>query len=167
MIDIRRVTVDDWQRLRDVRLLSLQDAPDAFGSTYQREAAFDEATWRERAGSRAYFFAVDGDQVVGLSAGVGAADYLQPDERLLMSVYVLPAHRGSGVLDALVAAVADWACSDGGLVLQLDVGVRNPRAKRAYERCGFVSTGRLWNLERDPSIVEETLRLDLRNGSGS
>jgi GNAT superfamily N-acetyltransferase len=160
VIDIRRVEPDDWQQLRDFRLLSLRDAPSAFGSTYERERGFDEALWRERASSGATFFAVDGAVVVGLSAGIRNGG-CEPGERLLVSVYVVPTVRGSGVLDRLVAAVAGWARADGASILRLDVGVDNPRARHAYERCGFRATGETCRLERDPSIVEETMKLGL------
>ena len=49
MVLIRPTTMTDWQLLRDIRLHALRDAPDAFSSTYAREAAFDEIEWRQRA----------------------------------------------------------------------------------------------------------------------
>ncbi len=49
MIRIRPGTEEDWALLRDVRLAALRDAPEAFGSTHAREAAFVASTWRERA----------------------------------------------------------------------------------------------------------------------
>jgi len=40
MVLVRATTMADWQALREIRLQSLRDAPDAFASTYAREAAF-------------------------------------------------------------------------------------------------------------------------------
>jgi hypothetical protein len=44
-VEIREIGAGDWQALRDIRLAALRDAPQAFASTYEREAAFAEADW--------------------------------------------------------------------------------------------------------------------------
>jgi len=49
MVLVRATTLDDWQAMRDIRLQALRDAPDAFGSTYAREIAFEPAEWHRRA----------------------------------------------------------------------------------------------------------------------
>jgi RimJ/RimL family protein N-acetyltransferase len=57
---------------------------------------------------------------------------------VLFGVYVRPAARGSGALEALVDAVSDWAAPDP---LTLHVHVDNARAHAAYLRLGFQETG--------------------------
>ena len=47
-ITVRVLGEADWQRYREVRLAALKDSPDAFVSTYEEEADYDEAHWRER-----------------------------------------------------------------------------------------------------------------------
>jgi ribosomal protein S18 acetylase RimI-like enzyme len=48
MVLVRETVIDDWQALRDIRLEALRDAPYAFGSSYEREAAFGEPDWLRR-----------------------------------------------------------------------------------------------------------------------
>ena len=48
MVLVRETVAQDWQALRDIRLAALQDAPDAFASTYAEQAAFTEADWQDR-----------------------------------------------------------------------------------------------------------------------
>jgi hypothetical protein len=45
---VRRFTPDEWWLYRDLRLRALQDAPDAFGSTYAHECQRADSDWRTR-----------------------------------------------------------------------------------------------------------------------
>ena len=47
MSEVRRIGPDDWELFRDIRLRSLADSPDAFGSTLERERAFRHAELRD------------------------------------------------------------------------------------------------------------------------
>ena len=46
MVTVCATMMEEWQVLRDFRLEALQDAPGAFGSTYEEQAALGEAEWR-------------------------------------------------------------------------------------------------------------------------
>jgi GNAT superfamily N-acetyltransferase len=72
----------------------------------------------------------------------------------LVSMYVRPAGRGSGVAAALVDAAAAWARSRGYPALFLWVTESNVAARRLYERCGFTPTGDRQPLPSDPAIPE-------------
>ena len=63
MIVVRAATMEEWHVLRDIRLAALQDAPNAFGSSYAEQAASLEADWRRRISRGRTFFAFvpDGD----------------------------------------------------------------------------------------------------------
>lgn len=45
---IVRACEEDWCRIKALRLAALQDAPDAFASTHEREVAQGEGWWRAR-----------------------------------------------------------------------------------------------------------------------
>jgi RimJ/RimL family protein N-acetyltransferase len=127
---------DDWRTWRDLRLEALQDTPIGFGRTYEEERRFTEEQWRAggpRPGQR--FIAYDGDEPVGIAGGFLDED----DQPVLFGVYVRPGHRGGGVLPALVTAVQGWAPAP----LVLHVHEDNHRARRAYEKLGFVLTGEI------------------------
>ena len=44
-VRIRLATRGEWERLHDLRLRSLADAPDAFGSTLEHERGYGETAW--------------------------------------------------------------------------------------------------------------------------
>ncbi|MGI8647634.1 MAG: GNAT family N-acetyltransferase [Acidimicrobiales bacterium] len=153
---IRRVTPAEWESLRTVRLAALQEAPFAFGSTYEREYAFTEAKWHSRLGTSAWFIAWLNDQPVGLAAS-RTCQGTSATKRELLSMWVHPAQRGTGMAVELVAAVKAWAVEEGAEVLTLYVVEGNNRGRQFYSKLGFTSTGRWEPLASNPEVNTEEL----------
>lgn len=136
-VAVSRIEPRQWQRLRDVRLASLRESPEMFGSSHAREQQFDDNVWRRRASSATTFVASRHGRDVGLATLVtadGRAD--------VTGVWVDPAHRGCGVIDELMDAVAQEAARGGYARLQLEVMASNERGIAAYRRGGFELDGR-------------------------
>ena len=87
--------------------------------------------------------------------------YLEGGDAVLAAVYVTPACRGLGLLDAMVEQVAAWARERSCPRLRLLVHETNTVAQRAYERLGFVITGHREPYPLDPSTDEVELALPL------
>ena len=136
-IDITRVGADDWEEFREVRLASLQDSPAAFGSRYDDWVDAPEARWRSRLTDVPLtLVARQGGRLVGVVSGAPDGD----DVVELISMWVAPQARGSGLADALVASVVAWAAAQQRSTV-LRVRSDNARALAAYTRAGFVDTG--------------------------
>src|SRR5688500_530236 len=79
-IEVRVVRASEWRALRDVRLRALADAPYAFASTYDREAAWPDGEWQSWAAraeadeSQRTVVAVRDRQWVGMSFAVLGED---------------------------------------------------------------------------------------------
>jgi predicted GNAT family acetyltransferase len=129
MAAARRLGPDDWELFRDIRLRSLADAPDAFGSTYEREAQFDEPRWRRNL--QVPVVVVEDPEPVAVG---GTFDHDGVPH--VWGMWTDPGHRGRGhaarVLDALLPPDQDAV---------LDVNIANVGARAVYERYGFVGTG--------------------------
>ncbi len=54
-------------------------------------------------------------------------------------MYVLPQHRGKGINKMVIAALQEWAASQGMNELRLEVYYQNAPAIKAYEKVGFIS----------------------------
>jgi len=160
-VSVRIVTPDDWEAVRRIRLEAMLDAPAAFGSTYERELSFDASAWRARIERAPWWLAWDDDQPIGVVAAFKAAPETDPHDRHLVSMWVHPDHRGLGVADLLVQALADWAVADGARSLSLWVVVGNDRARQFYERCGFVATSDLAPVPNNSSLSEMLMRRSL------
>src|SRR5450755_558170 len=113
MVLVRETAMDDWQVMRDVRLAALRDAPYAFGSTYAREEAFEEADWRSRIASGGNFLAYIPEVSASEPAGLIGGYEPESGPVELVAMYVRPQARGRGVGEALIAAVAGWARRPG------------------------------------------------------
>jgi ribosomal protein S18 acetylase RimI-like enzyme len=161
VVEIREVTADDWQAMRDVRLAALQEAPHAFASTYAREAPFTKEQWLGRISDRAINYLA---YLPGASEAAGIAGVYIDDDGAgnrspeLVSMWVRPAARGQKAGEALIEATADWARRRGFDHLHLWVTESNDPARRLYERCGFTRTGQRQPLPSDPALTEIGMR---------
>jgi ribosomal protein S18 acetylase RimI-like enzyme len=52
-------------------------------------------------------------------------------------MYVVPAHRGQGINQQIVAHLEDWVAEQGLTELRLEVYAENEAAIRSYEKTGF------------------------------
>jgi GNAT superfamily N-acetyltransferase len=159
MVAVREVSPDDWETLREVRLAALREAPQAFGSTYAREAPFTEEQWRGRFNARSVTFfgyLPQTPEPAGL-AGLYVADGV-PD---LVSMWVRPSARGHRVGKALITAAADWVKAHDHDAFFLWVTESNTAARTLYERCGFAPTGERQPLPSHPELIEIRMRRPL------
>ncbi|MEW1833664.1 GNAT family N-acetyltransferase [Microbacterium sp. NPDC079995] len=154
---IRRVRLQEWREVRDLRLRALRDpaAPIAFLSTVEEALGQDDAFWQQRTADAAMgegaaqFVAVVANRWVGsvtvLLRAAGETDTLgrrvDVPQADLVGVFVDADHRGRGVIDALVDVASAWAEAAGVNGLTLDVHADNARARAAYARLGFAPTG--------------------------
>ncbi len=159
---IERLQAADWARYRDIRLASLLDTPDAFGSTHAREQAFTPDEWRarlERPGFVTLVATVDGADVGTMLVSPSFGD---PEVAGIYGVWVAPAGRGRGIGDALLSAALDVAREEGFTRIVLDVGDHNTPAQRLYARHGFTPTGRTSTLDPPRThVTEHELARDL------
>jgi len=151
---VRETAMDDWLSLREIRLAALQDAPDAFASTYASEETFDEAAWRARIARGGSFLAYVPEISASAPVGLVGGYEEEPGTVGLISMWVRPEARGHGVGEALIAAVLDWAQARLARSVHLWVTETNKPACRLYERCGFSPTGECQPLPSNPAIGE-------------
>ena len=145
MANIARLAEEGWGVYRDVRLASLEDSPSAFGSKLADERQLTDAAWRARLAHRTQFVAWDEGHVV---ATVGS---LAEEEGTieLVSMWVTPDARGTGVAGLLIDAVVADARDRGRGTIVLWVSEGNEPAERLYVRHGFARTGRVQPVDVD------------------
>jgi ribosomal protein S18 acetylase RimI-like enzyme len=152
MAELRVVSPDDWRAWRELRLLALEESPDAFQSRladWQGDGDREER-WRDRLTSVPFNVIVfDRDVPVGMASAMPDGDSVE-----LISMYVSPGTRGAGVSDLLAETVIAWATEHGATQIVLAVRASNERAKAFYRRQGFEEIG---PAPGDPGEPPETL----------
>ena len=146
MLRVGLLGEDDWAVLREVRLRSLLDSPDAFGSTYGEESSQTERAWRDRAAGRwrggiAAVFAARAVDGAAIGTATGAEYDAEPGVGHVYAMWVAPDARGAGVGHALLDAVETWVRGRGCFRLILRVTETNEPARGFYAACGFAETG--------------------------
>src|SRR3954447_22245695 len=158
-MEIVRLGRGDEDRLRDIRLRALADAPQAFASTLAREQTFTRDVWTSRLtdGDSVNLLAVEEGEPVAMATG--RLD--DPDTAHLLGMWVAPQARGGGVAALLIDAVTGWARDRGARHLVLWVTDVNRVARALYDKSGFRPTGERQPLPSDTSLMESKLSREI------
>lgn len=167
MLAVRPIQAHEWATYRDVRLRALQEAPDAFGSSFAAESMRSDEAWAQRilaattSGKDCPLFAFDDKQVCGLIwCKLSTDDALRAD---LYQMWVAPEARGQGAGHALLKAALDWARKKGCRQVHLGVTAADSPALRLYQRHGFRAIGPLEPLREGSPLMAQAMVLGLPN----
>ena len=140
-VTIRRLDRADAAAYREIRLEGLQRHPEAFGSSFEAEAALSLDEFAERTVAVTTFAAERDGRLLGI-AGLARETMAKRLHRgTLVRMYVRAEARGSGVADALVTTVLDQARAEGLDAVLLAVIPEAEPARRLYARHGFTVYG--------------------------
>jgi len=162
-VTVRALGGEDWRAFREVRLTALKDSPDAFASSYETEAEYDEQLWRARMARSERLLACDGDEPVGI-VSLGQAEEEGVAE--LFGMWVQPERRGSGVAWRLTHAAAMHARASGRRAVKLWVSTDNGRAVAFFSSYGFRPTDQRRPMTTDADVEELAMVAPLGDDPG-
>jgi GNAT superfamily N-acetyltransferase len=131
---------EHWTTVRDLRLASLRDDPDAFGATLEEEGHWSEGQWRDFIARQAVFALHDHEG----PAGIALVETLDGDFGAtcwLGGCWVSPRARRRGLLRHFLSRLDAEAATRGWQVQGLGVWENNHNAIAAYEALGFALVG--------------------------
>jgi GNAT superfamily N-acetyltransferase len=155
-VRLRPLRPIEADRIRDLRLRALTEAPSAFAASVDDQRRLPPENWEEWAragagnGGTVTIVAVESERWVGMIVG----RLLDAETAWLEALWVDPTVRGRGLGQRLIEAVADWARGRGAARLDLSVTESNGAAAALYTRAGFAPTGRRRPLPADPARLE-------------
>ena len=107
--------------------------------------------------TRHFVVALDEQQSIIGYAGVFAPGAAEAD---ILTVGVMPEHRGKGIAKALMALITDWANTQGSTAMMLEVKTDNSDAIGLYESLGYSKR----NIRKDyfgAGLDAQVMRLEL------
>ena len=151
---VDRLTEDEWEVLRDLRVQALTADQPVLGSSLDRELGLKESHWRMRLRASPWFVARLGDELVGLVCAITRPG-APTEERHLVSLWVAPDDRLAGVGRALLKAAEDWAHDDDALVVTVWLADEDVASRAFFAAVGYRASGEHTPMLRDPSVSEE------------
>ena len=166
---IRCLAEHEWAIYKDLRLAALAESPDAFGSTFAKEAQRSDAEWANRLTSgvnSSWDFPIVADidrQPIGLAWG--RIEESNPTVANLYQVWVHPNYRRLGTGQLLLEAVTTWARDKQARFLELGVTRGDTPAMRLYTRAGFELVGRPQPIRPGAEVLGQQMQLRLKKGA--
>lgn len=143
---IRLLQASDAHPYQQLRLSGLLRDPDAFGSTYDREAQFSLETIANRLEPNADKFVLGAftaqDELVGIVTFVRESSLKTAHKGNIYGMYVSHENRGKGIGKLLLRELIARARAHDGLEqINLTVVSTNAAAKKLYQSVGFETYG--------------------------
>ncbi len=154
-ISIRRITKNDVEVFREVRLKALKDSPASFGQKYEEEVEKQLHYWQDLVDKvspstkNVAFLLFDIEKPVGVILGFDKEN----ENGGLGGMWIDPAYRQQGLASKLVERVIEWAKAKGLSKMRLWNVDGNEAAEKLYRKFGFQLTGEKKPLESDPTLT--------------
>jgi ribosomal protein S18 acetylase RimI-like enzyme len=164
--EICALTERDWRNYKEIRLRSLKESPDSFGSSFGRESKFSDEPWKSRLIKKAdvidssTWVAMVDRSTMGLVAS--AIPVSEPTVAHMYQMWVDPAHRNNGIGTELINRVKAWVRNSDATSIQLSVSTTNTRACSRYENSGFSPIGGIEPLRDDSDLSVQPMEFKLR-----
>lgn len=137
---IARLRPSDAEAFRTIRLAALKTTPEAFGSTYEIEAARPVSAFADGLSASVVFGAFVDQRIVGMAGLKQEAGPKVSHKAVIWGFYVEPDWQGRGAGSALLAALIEMA-RDVVEQLTLTVVEGNDAAIALYTKFGFAAYG--------------------------
>lgn len=141
-MNVRLLTLVDYDSLRELRLESLRLLPASFAADLAQEEAMSKDEWLSRLGSASSFGGFLDGKLSGMVVFSRSSRPKLAHTGDIGAMYVRDSARGTGLADALMAALLEYAARVVEQV-QLTVNAENARAIKFYARHGFREIGRI------------------------
>jgi ribosomal protein S18 acetylase RimI-like enzyme len=142
-IKIVELPISDWKDFKKIRLASLKEEPQAFGSSYAKDAAYPDSKWQERlrdgeTKKSIYLFAKLEGKIIGMVMGGRTDEDKHSHLAHIWGTYVDSKARGKGAGKELMQRAIEELGKDAGVQkIRVTVNAEQKPAVKLYESLGF------------------------------
>ena len=129
---------DEAERLRNLRLAALKDAPYAYGAQYEVDKEKPISFWQQSIADTNWFFVATNGEDIGL-IGVEVAGVDRGSDCWIFGWWIAPNYRGHGVTALMLRKIDEFCLEKNWQKQGLGVWPENERAIAAYRKLGFTS----------------------------
>lgn len=143
-LTVRRIRPDEAETFWALRLRALRECPEAFGASFEEDAALPMETVRARlgSGSQVVLGAFDGERLVGVTGLWREERRKLAHKAVVWGMYVQPESRSRGIGRRLLTALIEEGRKMEGVErLLLVVVAGNSQAQALYRSLGFRTYG--------------------------
>lgn len=167
--NVRVLAPKDLEKYKLIRLVSLKESPDSFGSTYEREASFTDFEWLVRLAPSSEgmislpLVAEMNGKEVGLALGLIRDS--DPKVACIYQMWVSPGARGKGIATSFLKRIESWAIEKECTSMALSVTTINRAAVGLYRSYGFNPVGALEELSAGAGLFFQSMVMGLRHAA--
>jgi ribosomal protein S18 acetylase RimI-like enzyme len=163
-IQIIKLPLSRWQEYKNLRLRALKDEPQAFSSSYTKEAAYPDEKWQERLSTACQeinswlLFAQKNRRLVGMIGG-----WVEPgkDVITIFGMFVVKRERGQGIAKMLFNKLLSTIKQTSFSRCMLEVNIDQQAAFHLYQTVGFQIVGQE-NLVLGDGQSHQLYKMDLK-----
>lgn len=165
-ITLKRLSAENWNDYKSIRLESVEDSPEAFASTYSKiDKVMTEKDWKDWLNAYIIGAYDDDDNLIGCMALLRNTSGRNNHAANIYGAYVKKNYRNQGVGTMLLEKIIEQATAVGIEIIYLHVTVTQVQAINLYKKLGFVSYGTMPYSLRigDRYFDQECMFLKLKN----
>jgi ribosomal protein S18 acetylase RimI-like enzyme len=155
-LQINTFLPEQWKEYKKLRLISLQDEPSAFGSSYEKESKFTDEKWKERLRdekNKILFYREN-----NIFVGMAGARLIDNNVAYIIGVYVIKSARRKGIAKKLMEyLIKELLIISDIKILKLSVNAKQIHALTLYKRFNFKIVGKEKSKMGDGNFYDEYL----------
>ena len=140
-IKLAQAGANEAERLRNLRLAALKDAPYAYGAQYEVDQEKPISFWQQTLSDSNWFFTSSDGVDIGL-IGVEKATADRGSDCWIFGWWIEQSFRGQGVAALMLSEIDKFCIEHKWFKQGLGVWPENKRAIAAYLKLGFIEGGK-------------------------
>ena len=143
-VEVIKLTPEDWENFKTIRLKALKADPAAFGSSYKQEVNRPEEIWKQKLATSWAYAAIVENQFVGMARVLFELGEHVQHVASIVSLFVKASYRQQGIGEKIIRRIISDLHDQKVIVkiiLLVNTNTDQKPAIRLFEKVGFKTIG--------------------------